>query len=102
MSGLPNVLTTCLNTLSLSFHSEGHSNILEILSAAIFSDPGIWAAETHICCSAAYCHMPKAISSHKLDLIPPMLLNISYCCIAVHHDPNMLNVFNVFEKTKKP
>ena len=95
MSGLPNVLTICLSTLFLNFHSEGHSNILEFLSAAIFSDPGMWAAETNICCSAAYCHMTKAISSHKLDLILPMLLNISCCCFVVHHDPNMFNVFNV-------
>ena len=74
MSGLPNMLTMCLNTLSLSFHSEDRSNILEFLSATTFSDHGIWAAETHICHSAAHCHMSKAISSHKSDLIPPMLL----------------------------
>ena len=74
MSGLPNMLTMCLNTLSLSFHSEDRSNILEFLSATTFSDPGMWAAETHICHSAAHCHMSKVISSHKSDLIPPMLL----------------------------
>ena len=61
MSGLPNMLTMCLNTLSLSFHSADRSNILEILSATMFSDPGMWAAETHIYCSAAHCHMLKAI-----------------------------------------
>ena len=98
MSGLPNVLTMCLNMLSLSFHSEDRSNILEFLSAT-FSDPGIWAAETHICCSAAHYHMSKAISSHNSDLIPPCY-NISYCCIAVHHDPNMFNILS-FKKTKK-
>ena len=74
MSGLSNMLTICLKTLSLSFHSEDHSNILEFLSAITFSDPGMWAAETHICYSAAHCHMLKAISLHKSDLIPPMLL----------------------------
>ena len=101
MSGLPNMLTMCLNMLSLSFHSEDRSNILEFLSATTFSDPGMWAAETHICCSAAHCHMSKAISSHKSDLIPPHVINISYSCIVLHHDPNMFNVFCVFEKTKK-
>ena len=90
MSGLPNVLTMCLNTLSLSFHSEDHSNILEFLSATTFSDPGMWAAETDTCRSAAHCHMSKAISSYKLDLIPPpYIINISYCCIVVQYDPNM-------------
>ena len=74
MSGLPNVLIICLNMLSQSFHSEGRSNILEFLSATAFSDPGMWAVETHISCSAAHCHMSKAISSHKSDLIPPILL----------------------------
>ena len=41
--------------------------------ATTFSDPGMLAAETHICHSAAHCHMQKAIS-HKSDLIPPILL----------------------------
>ena len=74
MSGLPNVLTMCLNTLSLTFHSEERSNILEFLSATTFSDTGMWAAETHICRFAAHCHKSKAISSHRSDLIPSMLL----------------------------
>ena len=55
------MLTMCLNMLSLSFHSEDRSNILEFLFATIFSDPGMWAAETHICPSAAHCHMLKEI-----------------------------------------
>ena len=54
MSGSPNMLTMCLNTLSLSFHSEDRSNILEFLSATTFSDPGMWAAETRICHSAVH------------------------------------------------
>ena len=74
MSGLPNVLTICLNTLSLSFHSEDRSNILEFFSATTFSDSGMWAAETHTSHSAAHCHILKAIPSHKSDLIPPILL----------------------------
>ena len=74
MSGLPNVPTICLNMLSLSFQSDDCSNILEFLSATTFSDPGIWAAEIHICHSAAHCHMSKAISSQKSDLILPILL----------------------------
>ena len=76
MSGLPNGLTMCLNMLSLSFYFEDHSNILEFLSATTFSYPGMSAAETHICCSAAHCHMSKAISSHQLDQILPMLLTL--------------------------
>ena len=74
MSGLPNVLTICLNTLSLGFHSKDRSNILEILSATTFSDRETWTAETYIYCSAAHFYMSKAILSHKLDLIPPRLL----------------------------
>ena len=74
MSGLPNVLRMCLNTLSPSFHSEDRSNILEFMPATTFSDPGMWVAETHICCSVAHCHMSKVISSHKSDLIPSVLL----------------------------
>ena len=90
MSGLPNVLTACLNRLSLRFHSVDCSNILEFLSATTFSDLGMWAAETDTCRSAAHCHMSKAISSYKLDLIPPpYIINISYCCIVVQYDPNM-------------
>ena len=48
MSGLPNVLTICLNMPSVSFHSEDRLNILEFLSSTL-SDPGMLAAEIHSC-----------------------------------------------------
>ena len=80
MSGLPNMLTMCLNAFSLGFHSEDRSNILEILSATTFSNSGMWAAEIHICRSASHCHMSKAMSSLESDLIPPMLLILLMLC----------------------
>ena len=102
MSDLPNMLTICSNTRSLSFHSEDRSNILEILSAKMFSDPGMWAAETYIYLSAAHCHMSKAISSHKSDPISPISLIYATTVLFLHPDPNMFNDFIEFGKTKKP
>ena len=88
MSGLPNVQTIYLNTPSVSFHFEDRSNILKFLSAMTFWDPGMWAVKIQSCCSAAHYHMSKAISSH-IGSNYPHIINISYCCIVVYHNPNM-------------
>ena len=90
MSGLPDLLNFCLNTSSVDFYSEDLSNIVDFLSVITFPDPGMCAAEIHICHS--FCNSLHCAKSSIMTYISPYSLHVThifYCCFTIHHNPDM-------------
>ena len=106
ISGLSNLVTTCLNTFWVSFHSEVRSNTLEVLYGIIFSDSVMCATE--IAPYLSFCNpLPYVTISLKSNIVTqirpnfPNIINICYSCIVIHHGPKVLNACIIFEETEK-